>query len=52
MYVWFVSMCLFDSDAYSVSYVCMFGLCTYVCLIVMLTVYRMSVCLVCVHVFF
>ena len=43
-------MCLFDSDAYSVSYVCMFCLCPCACLIVMLTVYRMFVCLVCVHV--
>ena len=42
---------MFDSDAYSVYYVCMFGLCTCVCLIVMLTTYRMFVCLVCVHVF-
>ena len=37
-------MCLFDSDAYSVSYVCMFGLgpCAY--LIVMLTAYRRFIC--------
>ena len=41
-------MCLFDSDAYSASYVCMFGLCTCVCLIVMLTAYLMFVCLFCV----
>ena len=37
-------MCLFDSDAYSASYVCMFGLCSCVCLIVILTVHRMFVC--------
>ena len=37
-------MCLFDSDTYNVSYVCMFGLCPCVCLIVMLKVYRMCVC--------
>ena len=42
---------MFDSDAYSVSYVCMFGLCTCVCLIVMLTLHRMFVGLVGVHVF-
>ena len=44
-------MCLFDSDAYSVLYVCMFGVCPCVCLIVMLTASLMFVCLVCVHVF-
>ena len=49
--LWFVPMCMFDSDAYIASYVCMFGLCPCVCLIVKLTVHRMFVCLVCVHVY-
>ena len=40
-------MCLFDSEAYSASYVCMFGLCTCVCLIVTLTA-----CIVCLYVWF